>query len=325
MSDDEYGEDQDMDVFSPKDFEYSDITEYKDLLSKNIILIPFEIKCNDNYVDKLYDNFIPNEIMSEIIWYAIHMIPRYDRPNWWKNLFLVSKDFTKCLLKINDKVELLFEWDKLLFDNYESSYRLKECSELEMYMNNLSIDIKNFWFPNGIWTKAFDIQNEDKGITMFKDISNITNIKDLEIALKYKEFSKDIGPLIGSTLSNIFNSHTNYKNFKFMIKKSDIDLLNKTYVKKDDINYNKYFWLGFISLEDSNIRKWSDFIMDYDDREYDPNTRLINIGKVFKKHFKNYFVYENVDTSSEYWGLYFFIGETIDYYMGFWFVAERDS
>jgi hypothetical protein len=80
---------------------------------------------------------------------------------------------------------------------------------------------------------------------------------------------------------------------------------------------------------------WLDTNLTFEIEEYEseqPAKKMKNssiateIEKVFERHFPGkHSYYSTCNTSSEWVGLQFFIGETDDYFMGFYFFAERDS
>lgn len=320
-----YGDDSEDSIWYGEDEKYSDVHKIPNF---SFIMYQdcFSIE-TQNYEIQNNDKIIPFDIICEIIWFSINMIPRSKRIKWWKDLHLVSKNFTKYINQINNKIISLFGLDKLLLENLESNYRLFKFEEFHYILENYSIDINELWFPDGNWKKLIYIKNKNIKQNILESKNYFPNKYDLEIGLKYKQFSDDIDQYLIQSYSNIFKSHTNYKNFKFMIKKSDILIenyqLKEFNIKQSDSKYNDLFWNNFI-FQDNEIKNMKTFCNEFkDNKNYD---NLVKIEKCFEKHFPiNQFVYVMEDTSSEYWGLYVFIGEMENYYIGFWFLAERNS
>ncbi len=137
--------------------------------------------------------------------------------------------------------------------------------------------------------------------------------------------------------------------FKQLAEETELSTLDNfiptTVVTKKDPNYAKSFWGNFFSIrpfEESfhQIRDFQEFIeaMPFDGDVFLPSKKIKvtlpkdkiaeKIQETFDRHFpkRNLFYYSATRSEEGEWvGFHFFLGETDDYFMGFYFVGERYS
>jgi len=287
------------------------------------------------------------QVFPSDIWRVIIFEAYITSPNrkWLSSVLVVSKQFLESILSWKTKYKLYFQWEKLVEEN---SKRISELiKNIDYYPTAENMILS--WQSDGNWTEGMFCTRVGS--------SEFSLSKKLSVAETFADFSKDITPILKLDFTCYFPSPS----FIFFLQKHEYktkelheiesasfsnwdcaeEVLTKEYYLEEfekvlencrSISNEEcgQFWKLFFPLESCKVDKISQYegFGDIFNSKPELVKAPLEIERIFEKHFpKKHYLFE-AECYSHGAALSvvdFFVGETDDYFMGFYFHVMTDS